>query len=711
MSKLPLLLATPLVLTLLATGLEAQIPPADPEGEPRSEGEAPVLPVTLVTARKWPEDPEKLPQSLFVLDEAALRDAGIATVRDASLRVPNLLLTEFSSRRLSFPTLRGIGSGQGDPAVTTYIGGVPQLTTSSTNIPLIDVERVEFLRGPQSTLYGRNALGGVIHVVPKLPGGTTEAEGSLELGNHDLRELQLAAGGPVHGDELLMRVAAMHTRRDGYTTNDHTGNQVDHRDSFFGRASMLWFPGDQWEVQLAIHGERSRDGGFVLSDLEGLRQRPHHIDQDFEGEARRDILAPSLSWTWYGDDLELTSISGYQDWEIHESSDFDFSSQDWVRRTTDESQRYFNQELRAASPEEEDAAWRWLLGLNYFSADSWRAAANEFRVDEGGGPPPRAPAGTDVSEGDFDDWGLAAFGQVTFALAEDLDLGLGLRLDHEAKTADLNRHSEGGRSSPGRQSTHGSEEYDEVLPQLSLAWQAAENVLAYARAAQGFKAGGFNLAAPSDQHAFGPESSWTWEVGAKSAWLEERLRLKAALFYVDWRDMQLSLFDSTVGGYVDNAGAATSRGFELELEGEPRDGLALFGGFGFTDARFEEYVDPFGANVGGNTLAFAPRTTGSLGARLSGGPGEEDRWSLQASLVNVGTFYYDAGNRESESYSLLDLRAGVEGTHWRFDLWVRNALDENYVPVAFQPNPLDPSAFVGESGAPLTFGVSLTAGF
>ena len=134
--------------------------------------------------------------------------------------------------------------------------------------------------------------------------------------------------------------------------------------------------------------------------------------------------------------------------------------------------------------------------------------------------------------------------------------------------------------------------------------------------------------------------------------------------------------------------------------------MDLFTTFGLTDTEFDSYVDPYGEDVRGNHLPFAPDLTASLGAQWTIELGSEIRCHLRGEYGYLGTFYYDAGNRESESFGLLNLRVGVSGERWRVETWVRNALDTDYVPVAFQPNPGDPSAFVGESGAPRTFGLT-----
>ena len=251
------------------------------------------------------------------------------------------------------------------------------------------------------------------------------------------------------------------------------------------------------------------------------------------------------------------------------------------------------------------------------------------------------------------------------------------------------------------------ENYSELVPQASVAWHWSEDALLYTSAAKGFKSGGFNLAGPADQLAFEPETSTTFEVGVKQSWPKTGVEVGLSAFQIDWDDMQLSLFDASSGGFVDNAGQSTSRGVELEARAEPIENLTLNAGLGLIDTEFDEYVDPYGADVTGNALTFAPESTLALGVQYA--------WSLRRGLnpfvrvdwMDVGEFFYDPQNLESESYQLLDLRVGLKSEGASISLWAKNALDEEYVPVAFQASPADPAVFIGESGAPRMLGFTL----
>ncbi len=701
----------------LAASAGEEVRPAEPAPVPAAQDEDLADPPgrqdvgrTVVTARKRPEDPAVLPQSLTVVGKDELEKAGLVTVRDASLRVPNLLITEFSSRRLSFPFVRGIGSGLGDPAVITYIDGVPQFGTGGTNLPLLDVERVEFLRGPQGTLYGRNALGGLIHVVTQRPAEELEVGLTGTVGTSGLVEYGYDVSGPVTADSGFS-LSLLESERDGFTKNEFTGNEVDFRDGFFGRAQWLGAVGERSEMRVSLFGETSRDGGFVLSDLDGLRQDPHRINQDFEGVAERDVISPTVAFTTFGEDVEFTSISAYQTWDVLETSDFDFSALDGVRRRTEEDQSYFSQELRFASTPEAGFALAglglgWLVGVNAFLSASERSAENEFRPTLF--PPPFN--GTDTTRGDFDDFGVGLFGQMTVAATKRLDVTAGARLDLESKEAERGHTFETGGVVVLDEESDFDETFTEVLPHLSLSYRLLDDLLGYVLASRGYKAGGFNLNAPAGQIPFRPERSWTYEAGFKKSWEDETVQLGAALFYIDWDSMQLSLFDATAGGYVENAGESESIGAEVQLGAELAEGLDLLTSVGLVNTEFDEFVDPYGVDVSGNELPFAPDLTFAVGLQYTGRLGESSSWFVSTDLGDVGDFFYDAQNRERESYTLVNARAGVRLASWSLDLWVKNAFDEEYVPVAFQPDPTDPTVFVGESGNPRVVGGTLSVG-
>jgi len=664
---------------------------------------------TVVSARKVDEALDRVPASVTAIDGAALDDAGVRTVEEAVARVPNLRMTEFSARRLSFPYVRGIGSGVGEPAVVTYVDGVPQLTLGSSNLPTLGLERLEVMRGPQP-LYGRNALGGVLHMVTRRPGGTPESFAGVTSGDHGLLEIFGGYHGPVGDAGNALALDVLSSRRDGYTTNQFTGNEVDDRDGFFGRGQLYLNPSDDSELRIGVYAETARDGGFVLAPLADLQDTPHEIAQDFEGVTERDVFSPSIVYERFGDQSTFTSITSFTDWDVLETADFDFTAIDGVRRETAEDQSYFYQELRLASEPVEGDALRWVAGASLFSADSGRSAANEFRPDGAGIFFPPAAVGIDTNRGQFEDLGYGLFGQAAYTLDSGLELAFGLRYDREEKEADLNHTFESGGFTFVDEDASLDDDFDELVPSLSAAYPIDEASTVYASAAKAFKAGGFNLSAPADQFVYEPESATSYELGYKRRWADEGVGLRLAAYMIDWEEMQLSLFDPAAGGYVANSGESQSAGFEVELDARLSEELDAFFSFGSSDTEFDSFTDSFGNDNSGNALPFAPEQTVALGGQYSRSFGEVG-FVARATYQSVGDFFYDASNLGQESFELLDLRAGLRHGDWSFDVFMRNALDEEYFPIAFQANPFDPESFISETGAPRTFGFTLRYSF
>ncbi|HEX6882868.1 MAG TPA: TonB-dependent receptor [Planctomycetota bacterium] len=665
---------------------------------------------TLVTARKQSEALADVPLAVSALDGRELELERLLTVHDAVARVPNVFVSEFTSRRLSFPFVRGIGSGLGDPAVITYVDDVPQFGFGGTNLPLVGVESLELLRGPQGTLYGKNALGGLIHVRGRRPAAEPRFDVGVGAGSHDLRELSGGFSGPLT-PSLAADLALFTSERDGFSDNRFSGNDVDDRHGSFGRGRLLYAPSASSELDFSLFGERARDGGFALNFLEdvpafgitGLRNESHQIDQDFEGKAERDVYSPALVWRVLGDQHDFTSVSAYQSWDALELSDFDFTPVDGVRRTARERQDYLYQELRfGTGADVARGPLRWQVGASGSLSERESSAANELRPGGAGIFFPPGSEGTDASSGDFDDTGWAAFGQVSVPVGA-FDLEGGLRYDRERREASTLHTFDPGIGPIVLGAVDEAETFDELLPMASLSWHAREDALVYLRAAKGFKAGGFNLSAPSGSESFEAETAWTYELGWKQTF-DERHTLAAALFHVDWDDRQVSLFDPMAGGYVANAGEAESQGLELEGEtrllGDAPHGLFARAAFGLADTEID---------ATGEDLPQAPETTWTLGLRYEHALDGAARWYVRTDYQNVGDFSYDTSNLAGDSYDLVNAGLGLVRGRLGLDLWIQNAFDEEYVPTAFQANPSDPNSFVGESGAPRVLGFTLSA--
>ena len=519
------------------------------------------LPPVTVNAQKEPEDLRKLPVSVTAVSEETIEQAGLRTVSDAVMYAPNSIFTDFSARKLSNARFRGIGASPSNPAITTYIDGVPQLNANSSNIDLLDVAQIEFVRGPQSALFGRNALGGVVNVISRRPSfGKWSGGLSLPFGNYSLWDLRGHATGALIPDTLSAGAAFSYAARDGFAVNDVTGNDLDSRSAFNGKGQLLWKPASQWEARVIVNGERARDGDYSLNDLAALRTAPHHASRNYEGFTNRDLFGTTIQAERKGD-LTFSATTGFVKWNTEDSTDLDYSALPLATRDNAEDAFQFTQEVRVASTTPRklpnDATLKWQAGAVLFTQNYQQDAVNHLAA----GVVPFVPIALDqyspVSE--LNDFGFGIFGQGTLALSSRLDVIGAARVDYENKDADLKSFFTPAIAAPTV--VVADDSFANVSPQVSVMYRFQPDYSAYATVARGFKAGGFNPASPAGNEAYGEEQTWNLEGGVKTLMMNGRVALNAAAFYIDWNDLQLNISNPAVPAqiYIANVGERDER--------------------------------------------------------------------------------------------------------------------------------------------------------
>jgi iron complex outermembrane receptor protein len=676
------------------------------------------LPPITVTAQKAPEDPKQVPVSVTAVTGDTLDAAAIVSVSGAAAYAPNTYFNEFTARKLSNPRFRGIGAGPNNSGVTTYIDGVPQLNANSSSLELVGIEQIDFVRGPLSALWGRNTLGGVINITSTRPSFQSWS-GNLvaPFGNFGSADVRGTASGPLVTDKLALGVAAGYSRRDGFTVNDVTGNDLDRRSAGFGKAQLLWRPADRWEARAMFTFERARDGDYGLQDVAALRANPYHASRNVEGFTHRDILAPTFHVTHSGTRVDFSAVTGVLKWKTKDFTDLDYTAFPLATRTNDEEDLQFTEEVRFASARNaaiklsDRLALKWQAGLFLFTQNYEQTAVNAFSPFVLSQFVGFAVAQTSPAA-QLDDFGLGVYGQGTFTYADKLDLVVGARGDRERRDADLNTFYTPAIAPP--QVVNASKTFSDVSPQFAVAYRATPAATVYGTAARGFKAGGFNAASPVGAEAYDQEHSWNYEGGVKTSALAGRLTANVAAFRIDWDDLQVFVPNPLVPAqfFIANAAGAVNKGVEVEVAARPSPGVELFGGLGVTNARFSAGSVSNGVDVSGNKLSNAPSHTIDAGMQYSRQVWSAASLTLRGEVVRYGEFQYDDANTlAQEAYAIANFRAGLRGKRLFGEAWVRNAFDTDYIPTAFPQPGLAPSGFLGESGAPRTFGIRVGTTF
>jgi iron complex outermembrane receptor protein len=514
------------VLSVLMSTAVAQ--DAGSQGSPQEGDEVRfTLPTVTVTAEKVPENVQSVPASVTAVSKETLGSAAVNYVGGAAIFAPNVLITDWSARKLSNARFRGISSSPNNPGVTTYIDGIPQLNANSSSLELVDVDQIEFVRGPQSALYGRNTLGGLINIVSAAP-SLDKWKGNVvgPFGNFNAGDVRITATGPVVTNSLAVSLGLGYSGREGFTKNDVTGHNIDSRSAMFAKGQILWTPDPAWQIRLILSGERARDGDYALMDLASLRLNPFHASRDFEGFTRRDIIAPTMSVTHSGSALDISTLTGFVWWNTEDLTDLDYSARPLITRDNAERDLQFTEELRLTPAKNaslrlnDQIALRWQAGLFVFTQRYHQEAVNNFApfvLSQA----LAVPVSQHSPQSSLDDNGVGAYAQGALTLSKRFEGIVGVRVDHEQKDANLNIFYVPAIAAP--KTVNSGAEFSDVSPQFTGKYHVTRNRDVYVTVARGFKAGGFNSASPAGGESYGPEHSWNYEAGVKTAWLSGRV--------------------------------------------------------------------------------------------------------------------------------------------------------------------------------------------
>ena len=629
------------------------------------------LETIVVTARRREESLTRVPASITALSARTLQDAGVDEVADYAALVPNVSFQaplNFNDVRIS---VRGVSQIQGgQPPVAMVVDGVQLLSPTQFNVEQFDIERIEFLKGPQGAVYGRNAIMGAINVVTKAP--ASESEGYLRLrgGSGEDYGFGAAISGPIVEDKLAYRLAGSWRDRRGELQNQTNGRYRDAYDDGSIRGRLLYTPTADWSFDLKA-GYSNTEGGDISYQGIFVDGRPNDNEGPLVTDTRafntREIFDSSLAVNWTATAGTWSLNAAYFDSTEDLLGDFDAMPLQILTASQLYDEHGASQELRYASPA--DRRVRWIVGV--YHVETRKRTATTLAVDSGflfsGGEGPLSGemlADTSVDTVDFENF--AQFGQVEIDLTDRVELALALRNDDDetevlSNTGDQREFS-----------------VQKLQPKLTLTYRPTQHASLYASYGEGLRSGGLNpTTSPPGFERFRAEEAQTLELGFKTSFFGNRGYFSAALFHTTLDNAQQLILDASSGSnFGVNVDEARLRGGEIELGLKALESLTLSAALGITRSD----IEAFAANLEliGNDLPRVPEHTFALSATYERDISSLWRLFARADITGEGEMAWHVDNADRrESLERVDLRLGVRSRDeaWEATGWVKNAGD------------------------------------
>lgn len=690
----------------------------------------------IVTAQRREQSVMDVPISITAFTAEAIEANMIKNVEDYFAKAPNLAISTGATRAGNVSTsshglaIRGISNVGGDSFSYGFYIDDFNTTRATLNPQLVDINRIEILRGPQGTFFGRNASAGVISLTTNKPNENLEGNFAMQFGSFSSWETVGTLNVPL-SDRFMLRASAKFAESDGYADNYNAVGGDNGYEHQYGRIAARILPTDDLTIDLTatFNDERQNDlgligtgvyvpgaiGGFLCSVA--APQCPHDIENGIYPQNRDlynhnnplvvedEYQMYTANIVWEGANLTFTSVTGYITTDFHRDGELDMGSLDIVNEDFEDIEKTaFSQEFRLQSSS--DGPFNWILGGIWAEdtrdeIESINFGTNQTTLDTFGVFPHFI---IELSTVDRTIKSKALFAEGTWQATEKLALTAGARWSEDEIDQ---RQTQIDFESPLIPQAN-SDEWSDVSPRFTATYSVSDETNVYATVAKGWKSGGINLelTTPEDPiNIFDEETLWNYELGIKSDFLDNRVRLNLALFYIDWKDVQVNasrliLEDGELRSVqgVSNGAKATSQGLEFELVARPVPKLALGFSAGYLDSEWDQFEDArtgFGElELSGQRLPKAPKWTVSADAQydidLTSG------WDafLRAEFSYADEYLYDVNGTAGvqlgfefpfliPSHSVWNFRAGIHNEKYRLVAYVQNAFDDNYYTSTF----------------------------
>jgi iron complex outermembrane recepter protein len=701
---------------LLCAGATLLAPPiAMAEDAPSADPPAGTLKEVIVTAQKRSEPLQRVPISIAAVTSQEIEQRSMTDLQQVAQATPNVSFyyQPQVGTTAGLIYIRGIGQNDtittDDPGVGVYVDGVYYGRMQGVNIDSLDVARIEILRGPQGTLYGKNTIGGAVNIVTNEPSLESYAgDARLTGGSYNRADATAWVSLPVVQDKLAVSLAAGSRNQSGYGTRLSDGQGMGNVKELDGRIDVRYKASDTLELRLAADGTRINEDqadqkllavnpASPLVGLLNLISNPPYdsrwlTNSDFTSYAtgsnfnRADIWGSSLTATWDAGPVTVKSITAYRRNKTDAGTDPDGSPLTLIDQITPLDQSQFSEELQFSGLSLGQRL-NWVGGLYYFhelATQDVRDAVFTALL----APPIGLDASFNTNVG-ARNWSYAAYGQGTYALTDKLHFTFGLRETYEEKAGSVFRYAPFSGDATIIPFTQHSRTWSSLTPKAALDYQFTPTVMGYVSFATGFKSGGFNGEANNAAGLvpYGPEKAYTYETGLRSEWLGRRLLANATAYYTDYKGIQYTIGMASPNGQpnivVGNAASARIDGGELELALVPIENLTLSASGGLTDAKYTSVAT--GAQVTTSSpFLDTPKWTGRFSAQYAFDLTQNLQLMAHTDWVYRSLVYFALPITPyviQGGYSTLDARLTLRSIQndWSIAAFGTNLTDKRYV--------------------------------
>ncbi|RXJ57651.1 TonB-dependent receptor [Candidatus Marinarcus aquaticus] len=643
----------------------------------------------MVTANKVEENIQDVPQSITVINSTQIEEKGIKSITDVIREIPNMTATPLSGVAVNFRGLNASMFTNNNPVVI-YIDGIPTSGRFSFDAPMANVERIEVLRGPQGTLYGKDAIGAVINIITKEPTNIVEGDVHMEYGSNNYMRGLFNIYGPIIEDKLFFGFNTEQRRNDGWITNQNNGDDKANKQEYESyNASLHYKATDRLSAKLVLKREEAEENwikGYAKSAYDGLsdfkRDEAENVNFDMPTYEENTIDSQSLKLEYEADTFTINSITTHKNTEMIGEYDAEYSNNPMyagLKQFMDNEIDTYTQEIRLSSNNSEGI--RWISGV-YFDKEDSEMGPYGMEFPNYLSTPPytyignyrmNAPSETKSKT-------QAIFGQVMIPFAEDFELTLGGRYQKIEKKIDMKLYYlPVGTTGTPFYTLNDETSWNVFLPKVALSHKINGNFTTYISVSKGYMPGGYNFFGMSgsiEDNSFDPQKSTNYEAGIKGT--IDNFVFTASIFKMDIEDIHVYKSTGTGVYITDNADKAHSQGIEFDFTYFPNDNWEISGAFGFIKAQYDDY-DGGTFDFDGEKIENTPSHTASLSVAYYHPQGYYGRTDLK----NQGnTYFYNDKNKEmlkQSSNTTVDIKLGYRFSDFDIYAYGRNITDEEYL--------------------------------